>query len=1057
MANGSTTLQALFLFLSFVVPQIQLTPPGDACTVFTHASNLTWFGSISTAAPDGTPTYIKNPRGLAWDGETGLLIIAEFGFNRIRRVSTTTGNVSTIAGSPAGTAGSPPSNGLGPAATFNGPLAVSVNGSGWIFVADTVNNRIRLISPSVNATEAGSTFGWGWVTTFAGTGGTGWADGPKNIAMFNTPRGVAADSSGGVYVAEFTAHRLRYVSAAGLVSTLAGTPSGLSGFADGAPNVALLSSPQGLAFDAGVGAEPPLLAVADTSNYRVRLLAPATGALSTLAGSASGYAEGSGTAAQFAGPGAVAWVRTTPTQPRFLLVTDTNNNRVRAVYANGTTLLLAGGAAAGAVDGTGAVARFSQPTGIAVNASGAIFVSDSLTHLLRGMSCGFSGGAPPSTTASPSAGAFASPTSTATPSPSPSPTGTRGACTLSTLSGLPGVNSFVSSTAPALVRMGSQLAAASNGSTLLVVDAVFHSVYEVTAAGAMSRVSGLGTTVAGYADNRFGTSASFSSPTAALGGCAFAPAAVAPGMSGWGGVVLIADTGNARLRGILFNRTVVTVVGNGSATYADGNLAAAALLAPTALACGGDGATVYVADGYRLRALPASAGMLTTLAGGAAAGFADGFGSGALFSGAIRGLALRSSSGSIYMADTGNAAVRVFAPSNSYVSTLVGGRAGYLDGPSAYALLGAPWGLAFDSTDTLLAADLGNFVVRSVSPAGAVATVAGTAALGGGFANGPATGAAGLMAPRSAFPMPGGAGVVISDFGSLRLLTCPASPSPSAGASASSTPAPTGTPSPTASPSSSVTPSATPTAPPPPCALSALAGSATAGYMDSANASAAMFNVPRGLHYDGGNATRKAALYVAEFNNRIRAVFANGSVVTVAGAGVAGSTDGESASCTFNGPRKAVVDALTGDIIVADTNGNRIRRVSGTTRVCSTVAGSAQGFADGEATAALFNFPVDVLLHPVTRLIYVSDTDNHRVRAISPAATVSTLAGSVSGFLDGIGAAAQFNRPFGSFFLRPRGLRRSVRATNKCLTHTPPTHPPSPPPRQKRIGAVGSS
>ncbi len=989
--------------------------------MFTLASNFSWFGSTSTAAPDGTPTFIKNPRGLAWDDVSGLLIIAEFGFNRIRRVSTMTGNVSTIAGSPAGTAGSPPSNGLGPAATFHGPLAVSVNSSGWVFVADTVNNRIRLISPSANATKAGNTFGWGWVTTFAGTGGTGWGDGPASSALFDTPRGVVADSSGGVYVAEYTGHRLRYVSAAGLVSTLAGRPSGLSGFVDGAPpNMALLNAPQGLAFDAGGGAEPPLLAVADTANFRVRLLAPATWALSTLAGSATGYAEGSGTAARFAGPGAVAWVRTTPTQPRFLLVTDTNNNRVRAVYANGTTALLAGGAAAGTVDGTGAAARFSQPTGIAVNASGAIFVSDSATHLLRGIICGYSGGSPPSATASPSAGAFASPSSTATPSPSPSPTGTPGACTLSTLSGLPGANGFVSSTTPALVRMGGQLAAASNGSTLLVVDAVFHSVYEVTAAGAMSRVSGLGTSTPGYADNRFGTSASFSSPTAALGGCAFAPAAVTPGQGGWGGVVLIADSGNARLRAVLFNRTVVTVAGNGTAAYADGALAAAALLAPTALACGGDGATVFVGDGYRLRALPAGAGALTTLAGGRASGFLDGYGTGALFSGAIRGLALRSTSGGIYVGDTGNAAVRVFAPSNSYVSTLVGGRSGYLDGPSAFALLGAPWGLSFDSTDTLLVADLGNFVVRSVSPAGAVATVAGTAALRGGFANGPATGAAGLMAPRSAFPMPGGAGIVISDFGALRLLACPASPSPSVGASPSPTPPPTATPSPTTTPTPSRTPSATPPAAPPPCSLEALAGASTAGYLDSANASAAMFNVPRGLHFDGGNATRRAALYVAEMtNNRVRAVFANGTVVTVAGTGAIGGTNGARAVCTFSGPRKAVLDAFTGDILVVDTNNHRLRRVSGATGACSTVAGSAQGFADGAATAALFNFPIDVLVHPATRFIYFSDTDNHRIRVISPAAMVSTLAGSVGGFLDGFGAVAQFNRPWGSFVFQP--------------------------------------
>ena len=401
------------LLLLFAAALAQYTPSGDSsasCTSFTLAGNGT-FSSV-----DGPNATFKNPRCTALDPFSGLLVVSEFGGHRIRRVSTVTGNVSTLAGSGVASSG----DGPGSSAAFNAPIGVSVNSSGFVAVADTSNNRIRLIAPP--PLDPSTTFGWGTVSTLAGWGGSGYADGPAAYAVFNAPRGVAWDGAGGLYIAEYVGCRIRFLSAGGVVSTLAGG-MGACGYSDGVGTNTLFTSPSVLSFDAGASSagEAPLLAVSDVQNNRVRLVTPG-GVVATLGGGgAAGYAEGVGTATQFSSPAALTWVPTTPTQPRFLIVCDSNNNRLRALYLNGTTALLAGGAA-GFAEGVGAGALFSGPSGAALNASGAVFIGDNANNRVRGLLCVAGSGVPPSATASPFAarqvtGAVKSPTSScSTPS-----------------------------------------------------------------------------------------------------------------------------------------------------------------------------------------------------------------------------------------------------------------------------------------------------------------------------------------------------------------------------------------------------------------------------------------------------------------------------------------------------------------------------------------------------------------------------------------------------------------------------------------------------------------
>jgi sugar lactone lactonase YvrE len=266
-----------------------------------------------------------------------------------------TGVVTTIAGD--GSEGF--ADGIGTEAIVEAPSGVAVRPDGTIVFIS--NNRIRLISPA------------GVVTTFAGSGSYGFADGIGAAAEFKGPLGVAVRPDGIIVVADTSNHSIRLVTPEGVVTTLAGDAR-TGGYADGIGQAALFNYPSGVAILSNGN-----IVVADTSNRRIRLVDFATGAVTTLAGSTLGYADGIGSAAKFRGPLGIAVLPN-----GLIVVADTGGNRIRLVTPGGVVTTLAGDGTEGFADGIGTAARFAGPNGIAVlPTSSLIAVADLANNRIR--------------------------------------------------------------------------------------------------------------------------------------------------------------------------------------------------------------------------------------------------------------------------------------------------------------------------------------------------------------------------------------------------------------------------------------------------------------------------------------------------------------------------------------------------------------------------------------------------------------------------------------------------------------------------------------------------
>ena len=251
-------------------------------------------------------------------------------------------------------------NGPAGAAKFKQPAEVVVDVTGSnIYVADTGNNVIREIAPD------------GTVTTFAGSGAAGDSDGPASQAAFKQPIGLAFDLSGNLLVADSGNHRIRLITPAGTVTTLAGGVH--DGFADGAAAQALFKQPSGI-----IVSPSGVVFVADTGNNRIRKID--AGQVSTVAGTGQpGLNDGSPLTAQFNQPSAIA-----SDDAGNLFIADTLNHAIRKVAftPSGTTVsTVSGNGSPGYVDGATSVARFKQPAGI--DLKGALFVGDAGNDALR--------------------------------------------------------------------------------------------------------------------------------------------------------------------------------------------------------------------------------------------------------------------------------------------------------------------------------------------------------------------------------------------------------------------------------------------------------------------------------------------------------------------------------------------------------------------------------------------------------------------------------------------------------------------------------------------------
>ena len=330
-------------------------------------------------AGDGTAEYkgdgglatsagLLNPSDIAVDA-SGNMYIADTSNHRIRLVTKSTGIITTVAGD--GTGGYKGDGGLATSAGLYNPSGIAVDASGNIYIADTSNSRIRLVTKST-----------GIITTVAGDGtieykGDG---GLATSAGLYTPNDVAVDASGNIYIADSGNHRVRLVTkSTGIITTVTG--DGIAGYKGdgGLATSASLYSPYGVAVDASGN-----IYIADTSNHRLRLVAKSTGIISTVAGDGTVGYEGDGGLATSAGlyyPYGIALDASGN-----IYISDNGNYRIRLVTKSTGIITTVAGDGTGGYNGDGGLATSASlyyPYGVAVDASGNIYIADTNNNRIR--------------------------------------------------------------------------------------------------------------------------------------------------------------------------------------------------------------------------------------------------------------------------------------------------------------------------------------------------------------------------------------------------------------------------------------------------------------------------------------------------------------------------------------------------------------------------------------------------------------------------------------------------------------------------------------------------
>jgi sugar lactone lactonase YvrE len=322
--------------------------------------------TAGTADGNSATARFNGPHGIAIDGAGNIYVTdTQYfpasnggGYNSTIRKITPSGIVSTIAGAPFihGYA-----DGNGSAAQFDNPSGITVDAAGNLYVADTYNHSIRKISPA------------GVVTTFAGTKTIGSDDGTGTQARFFYPAGIASDTAGNLYVADTSNSTIRRITQNAVVTTIAGVPAKTGG-TDGASSNARFSGPSGITADASGN-----LYVADTYNGTIRKI-DGSGNVSTFAGTAGveGHVDATGAAAQFIGPAGMA-----SDTAGNLYVADSGNNVIRRISPAGVVTTVAGNGTYGSVDGNAATAEFASPMALALDKAGNIYVADTNNHTIR--------------------------------------------------------------------------------------------------------------------------------------------------------------------------------------------------------------------------------------------------------------------------------------------------------------------------------------------------------------------------------------------------------------------------------------------------------------------------------------------------------------------------------------------------------------------------------------------------------------------------------------------------------------------------------------------------
>ena len=322
----------------------------------------------------GTIALFNNPTGVVADN-SGNLYVVDFGNSTIDQIFPVSGNwfVTTIAGT-AGTTGT--NDDIGANALFDNPVGIAIDDSNNLYVADYGNSTIRQII-SIGGVE--------WVvTTIAGTGGTtGSGDGFGYQALFDNPISVAVDSTGNVYVADYgnnTIREITPVESFWVVTTIAGK-AGKSGSVNGTNSAARFNGPAGVAVDSAGN-----VYVADYGDDTIREITPVgtNWVVSTIAGLAgkSGSADGTNSTARFHQPFGLSMDASNN-----LYVADSGNNTIRKITPVGTNWVVStiGGLAgkSGSTDGTGSTAHFRRPDGVTTDSSGNVYVADTDNDTIR--------------------------------------------------------------------------------------------------------------------------------------------------------------------------------------------------------------------------------------------------------------------------------------------------------------------------------------------------------------------------------------------------------------------------------------------------------------------------------------------------------------------------------------------------------------------------------------------------------------------------------------------------------------------------------------------------
>jgi probable HAF family extracellular repeat protein len=642
-------------------------------------------------------------------------------------------------------------DGTGAQALFNSPMAGTVDAQGNLYVADTENHVIRVVSPA------------GVVVTLAGSAGQqGDVNGTGSEARFSGPKGVALDASGNVYVADTGNQTIRKISPVGVVTTLSGS-SGNSGNANGNSSTARFSSPTGLALNASGST----LYVADTGNNTIRHVSTTSGAVTLVAGSAgiAGSVDAIGAAAQFSRPEGIVRDR-----DGSLYVADRDNHTIRRVTAAGIVTTFAGKSGiAGNTDAVGTDAAFTSPTSITSDLVGNLYVSEANGGRIRILSA---------------TAQVSTLQSEADPLPFSGPVGLAAVAR----NGVPSapfpalrlyvieqtnhrIRLFVSPLSVRTLAGSAEDAGAVDGigflaqfnrpeaisvdagGNLFVADTGSHTIRHVRVDGTVTTLAG----VAGSAGIENGTrsSARFRSP---------AGVAVAAD-----GTVYIADTGNHSIRKITGAGVVTDFAGlPGTGGSLDGTASAARFRSPRGLAIEGNG-TIYVADtGNNTIRMISTAGMVTTVAGfGGASGTTDGAGSSARFR-SPHGIAI-DSGGNLFISDTQNNTIRIMN-SLGVVETIAGqagGMAGAVDGAGVQARFWSPSGLALGKQGEVFLADRGNHTIRVMMADGHVRTLGGSPGTMGGSEG---LGAAALCASPYAISVSSSGIVFLADTNNNRVL-----------------------------------------------------------------------------------------------------------------------------------------------------------------------------------------------------------------------------------------------------------------------------------------------